>query len=52
MDTMMLDQAMQSAMQQMGTAATQGAAVIAILMAVLLSMFWMAAGLLRDTPEI
>jgi hypothetical protein len=55
MDTMMLEATVQSAvesgMQQMGLAAIHWYSIIAVLTAVLLSLSWMAAGLLRDTRE-
>jgi hypothetical protein len=51
MDTMTLETTMQSAMQQMGLAAMHWYSVAAFLAAILLSLCWMAAGLLRDTRE-
>ena len=52
MDTMMLEATMQSAMEQMGLAAIHWYGVMAVITAVLLSVSWMAAGLLRESHEI
>jgi hypothetical protein len=51
MDTMTLEAMMQSAVQQMGLAAIHWYSVVAVLTAVLLSISWMAAGLLRSPRE-
>lgn len=52
MDTMMLEAAMESAVQQTGLAAMHWYSVVAILAAVLLSVCWMAAGLSRPLREL
>jgi prolipoprotein diacylglyceryltransferase len=52
MDTMVLEATMRSAMEQMGLAAIHWYGVIAVITAVLLSVSWMAAGLLRESHEI
>lgn len=52
MDTMMLEMTMQSGMEQMGLAAIHLYSIIAVITAVLLSVCWMAAGLLQNSREI
>lgn len=52
MDTMMLEAAMESVVQQMGVAAMHWYTVLAITSAVLLSAAWMAAGLSRTAREL